>query len=358
MSSDKQEISQEELARLISYFNTLESFPVEMEKVEKETKIPFKDRFATDGFISQYGDFTLNLSVVSLEGKRLLTSVSIEADPDKTAIPKMPPGNKFNESSYRYLPRYTVGEKLGDEFFRSLSYPDQKEYREVNGTDGRINPTKWKYTIDQKRGRIISDSEKSGFETVVTGLLQAIKENRFEPHLEEFKKNYPREKFTGHKFFGHTLTIVYFNDKKEGEYFGKHLEEDGLKEYVGLHFHPEQYAEFLFAKPYLFEFFGLDHLDALQKPGLRPYAGLKETDTPNPPPPIDEATAKAMLPDISAAGHRKGGLAYYNEPRYVADGWNFWMPGFYPHDGKKVERYLKKDVYLSNSFEILFSRKK
>ena len=359
VSNDKPEISKEEINKLVSYFNKLQTFPVDMEDVEKKTGIPFKKRFSTESGIYHYGSYgRVSLSVSSVDGKRMLNQVEIEADPEIVPVPEMPPGVKFNASFYRYLPKYSMAGKLGESFYRYLIYPDQEEYKEVNGTDQRINSTKWEYRIDQKRGLFISEKEKEEFKDAVLGLLTAIKENRFEKHLEDFEKKFPKGRWGSHGFLGHSLTIVYFNDKKEGKHFGKHLEKDGLSEYVGLHFNPEQHAEFLFAKPYLFEFFGIEELDALQKPGMRPYAGLKDTGTPNPAPPIDEATAKAMLPDISAAGNRKGGLAYYNEPKYVSDGWNFWMPGFYPHDGKTVERYLKKDKYLSKSFEILFSRKK
>ena len=187
--------------------------------------------------------------------------------------------------------------------------------------------------------------------------MTAIKENRFEAHLEEFKKKYPREKFDGHKFFAHTLTIVYFNDKKHGEHFGEHLEKDGLSEYIGLHFYPEEYSEWRFAKPYIFDFFGLEQIDALQAPAMRPYAGLKDTEgVPNPAPPIDE-NQKAQLPDVSRAGQKKGGWVHYSDVRHVGGGWNLWMPGFYPHDGKQAERFVKKDIYEFSQFEVLFSRK-
>ncbi len=358
MNVKKSEVSQEQLKALVSYLNRIETFPVEMDQLEKASEVPFKEIFSTDGSIIKYiNGLNLQLSIIQVDGKRILNEVSIEADAAVIPVPEMPPGIKINETSYAYLPQYRVAEKLGDGFYRSLSYPDQDEYRKVNGTDGRTNPARWKYQINKERGSFISEEEKEGFKEVTLGLLNAIKENRFEEHLKIFEKNYPKNDVAQHRFFGHSLTLVYFNDKKDGEHFGKHLEKDGLTEYVGLHFYPEQGADFRYAKPFLFDFFGIEHLDALQASQARPYAELKDNGTPNPPPAI-EPNMKAQLPDISAAGHRKGGLVYYVDPRFVADGWNFWMPGSYPHDGKTVERYLKKDKYLSNSFEVLFSRKK
>lgn len=324
----------EQVHRLVGALNAVDRFPVSRAALEVASGVRLTDvaTARVDGIS------------ISLSGDELIDDVQIEASGMGLAVPPIPSrATRYDLTTYTYLPTVEHVERVGDRY-RSLFVETRPE------NPGDADVTRWTYAIDGKRGPFFTDDEKEGGRAVMLGLLQAIQEDRFEAAYQDFVKRFPEGRWGSHQVFDTTYTIRYFDDRIP-ERADDFLAKDGLIAYVGIHVYVEQYSEVRYPHPWLFEFFGVDRVDAARPFQAAPYNPIEDASHPM-------AGVTSTLPDISAAGHREGGLVHYSFLEWRGGPWTFECPGFYPHDGKTVPTMLDPALLQIGSFAVTHSRKK
>lgn len=339
--------------RLVGALNAVEQFPVRLEVLEQASGLPLASLVKDTFLLTQMGDVSLQLSGDFASGESrgkakdlLVDTVRIEARGEDLALPEAPPGaTRFDLTTYAYLPIVEQVERVGSRY-RALQSVEQRE-----GTaPGEI--TRWTYRVDDHRGPFVTEAEVTARKEVVLDLLQAIREDRFEPAYQAFVAAYPEDALGSHAVHGTSITIRYFDDRVEGR-GDPFLKEDGLTAYVGIHVYNEQYGEDRYGQPWLFDFFGIERLDARRFWRGAPY---NPVDNGIPGHPHPQADLTNPLPDLSAAGYRAGGLVYYSHLEWRDDGWTFECPGFYPHDGTSVPIDLDPALIQFGGFTVTHSR--
>lgn len=347
--------------RLIGALNAVERFPVRLEALEQASGVPLASLAQGASLTTRLGNASVWLSgrgfdpsAPNAQAKDLLVdTVRIDATGTRLALPPIPPGaTRFDRTTYAYLPTVAQVERVGDRY-RGLHYVEESRSPGTQAP-GQSNVTQWTYRIDTHRGPFVSEAEVKARREVVMGLLQAIREDRFEEQYRAFLEAFPEGSLGSHAVHGTSIVIRYFDDRVEGRQ-EDFLAKDGLVAYVGIHVHNEQHGEAQYPQPWLFDFFGIERLDATRFYRGAPYNPVDNEIPGRSHPQADLVNA---LPDISAPGYRYGGLAYYANLEWRAEGWTFECPGFYPHDGKTVSTVLDPAMLQLSGFTVTHSRKR
>lgn len=339
--------------RLIGALNAAERPPIPLETLAQASGLPLADLVQGSAIHTRLGEVSLSMSgrlerAPGADTEVLLVdTVHIHTTGSGLTLPPVPKGaTRFDRTTYAYLPTIEHIERAGDRY-RGLKYVDRP-------CDGQSNITEWAYRIDTRRGPFVSEAEVQGRREVILGLLQAIREDRFEERYVSFVEAFPEDHLGSHAVHGASITIRYFDDRIEGrkEAF---LAKDKLISYVGIHVYCEQHGEDRYPQPWLFDFFGIESLDATRFYRGAPYNPV-DNDIPGRTHP--QADLEDPLPDISAAGHRDGGLAYYANLEWRDGSFTFECPGLYPHDGKTVPRILDPALLQFGGFVVTHSRRR
>ncbi len=346
--TERTELTPKDVHALMVGLNRVEQFPVSLSTLTELCGVNLGHHLELAGYMrATVGDMTLVLrGTPRLRDDRSIcdvefTEISIEGTGDSFSTAVEPPGAIATDvGTYAYLPTAENTEQLGG-WYRSLTTKRRKE-----GEVARLET--WTYRVDQKRRGFVSQTEREELSCVVMDLLGALREDRFVEAYEAFVAAYPPTEFGFHQLAAFTVVIRFFDDRSE-TYAKAFLKESGLTAYAGIHITRVAGGEFRYPHPELFHFFGIEALDATAlykgKPYNRGGTGYE---------PLADVTR--VLPNISAAGHRDGGLAYYVYLEHRDDGWTFECPGFYPHDGKTVPRLLDPALLQFPGFVVTHSR--
>ncbi len=349
-------LSASDVEKILVGLNQIERFPAPLSHIEARAGVSIRDHLQPGPYMhARIGDLALTLSGTGHhqpEGEPpraddpWIDAVEIKRRGTELPLPPRPLGAiRFDVGTYACLPTVEHVEPVGDGYYRHLRHAGR-----VQGPEAPIQ--EWIYTVDRKRGPYLSEDERQGLQREILGLLQAIREDRFVARYESFRQAFPEDDLGSHALYGHTITIRQFDARNE-RYRSDFLEEDGLTAYVGIHVYNEAHSEARSPHPYLFDFFGLEQLDAMSCYRGKPYNPLHRGMAGSAHPLAD---LQNPLPDIRAAGHRDGGLAYYAHLEHREGGWTFEGPGFYPHDGKEVATQLDPSLLQFGGFVVTHSR--
>lgn len=324
----------DQVSRLVIALNAVEAFPVSRSALEAASGVRLADLEGSRDRIT--------VSMSGPEGQ--IDRVSIEARGQDLTPPPPPKGaTAYERTLYAYLPTVVHAERVGDRY-RALLVEKRREGALP------VHVTEWTYTVSDHRGVWVSEAEKQGGREVILGLLQAVKEDRFEAAYVDFVKRFPADELGSHPVYDTTTTIRYFDDRIP-ERADPFLAEDGLIAYVGIHVWPEQHSKVRYSRTWLFDFFGVERIDA-----ARPFAGAPYNPVNDASHPMAGVTS--TLPEITGAGQRDGGLLHYSFLEWRDGPWTLECPGAYPHDGKVVPTLLDPALLQIDSFAVTHSRKK
>jgi hypothetical protein len=322
----------DDVHRLVVALNAVERFPTPRDALQQATGLELPAVFVV-GQVS-----------VLLGGADLVEVVKISSA-GTAPPPPVPPGAlSFDQTSYAYLPTVQHVERVGS-VYRAL----EVRHRVVGPGERELDS--WTYRVDEARGPYVTEAEKDGLRELLLGFIAAVREDRFEDAYADFQRDYPADPLGAHPAHGASIVIRAFDDRVPGR-GDPFLAEDGLIAYVGIHVHPQQGSSMRYPMPWLFEAFGVSRIDARRYFLGRPYNPIDN----GAPSPHAMDGAFNPVPDLSAAGHRDGGMAFYSFLEWRGDGWTFEHPGAYPHEGSTAPIDLDPALLQVSSVVLTHSR--